>query len=73
MFLELQAYWFFSYHHIASPDFNPVEELFSYVKYYLKEHDLVLQSTPTLTPVLQAAFDSVTAQQCRGWIEHSGY
>ena len=56
-----------------SPDFNPVEELFSYVKYYLKEHDLVLQSIPTLTPVLQAAFDSVTAQQCRGWIEHSGY
>ena len=33
-----------------SPDFNPVEELFSYVK---KEHDLVLQSIPTLTPVIQ--------------------
>ena len=54
-----------------SPDLNPVEELFSYIKYYLKEHDLVLQSMTSMVPVLNAAFNSVTAQQCNGWIEHA--
>ena len=27
------------------PDFNPAEELFSYVKYYLREHDEILFSS----------------------------
>ena len=27
-----------------SPDLNPIEETFSYVKYYLKDHNEVLQS-----------------------------
>ena len=31
-----------------SPDFNPAEELFSYIKYYLKDHDIVLQSMDSL-------------------------
>ena len=26
-----------------SPDLNPAEEMFSYVKYYLKDHDEILQ------------------------------
>ena len=56
-----------------SPDLNPAEELFSYVKYFLKDHDLVLQSMRSMLPLLQAAFDSVTAEQCCGWVEHAGY
>ena len=56
-----------------SPDLNPAEELFSYIKYYLKDHDLVLQSMSSMFPVIKAAFDSVTAEQCSGWIEHAGY
>ena len=51
-----------------SPDFNPVEELFSYVKYYLKQHDEVIQALENITPILQSAFDSVTTSQCNGWI-----
>ena len=35
-----------------SPDMNPMEELFSYVKYYLKEHDKLLQSVSDPKPVL---------------------
>ncbi len=56
-----------------SPDFNPAEELFSYIKYYLKNHDEVLQAMEDPVPLIQAAFDSVTADKCVGWIKHSGY
>lgn len=56
-----------------SPDLNPAEELFSFVKYYLKEHDDVLQAVSDPKPVIRAAFNSVTSQDCLGWIHHSGY
>ncbi len=56
-----------------SPDFNPAEEMFSYIKYYLKNHDEVLQSMPDPIPLLEAAFNSVTKDKCSGWIKHAGY
>ena len=56
-----------------SPDLNPMEELFSYIKYYLKEHDELLQSVPDPKPLIKSAFQSVTANDCNGWIRHSGY
>ena len=54
-------------------DYNPIEELFSYVKYYLKEHDEVAQALGDIKPFLRSAFDNVTHTQCNGWITHSGY
>ena len=56
-----------------SPDLNPIEEAFSYIKYYLKDHDELLQVVTQPTAIIQAAFDSITAKQCKGWIKHSGY
>ena len=56
-----------------SPDYNPIEELFSCVKYYLKEHDEVLQAMDNPDPIIQSAFESITPKQCTGWISHSGY
>lgn len=56
-----------------SPDLNPIEELFSYVKYYLKRHDELLQAITDPTPIIQAAFDNVFPDQCAAWITHSGY
>ena len=56
-----------------SPDLNPIEEAFSYIKYYLKNHDELLQVVTNHTDIIQAAFVSITAQQCKGWIKHSGY
>ena len=56
-----------------SPDMNPIEELFSYFKYYLKDHDTVLQAMQDPLPLLKAGLDSVTAQQCCAWIRHAGY
>jgi transposase len=56
-----------------SPDYNPIEELFSCVKYYLKDHDEILQAMNDPIPLIQAAFDSITKDKCMGWIRHSGY
>lgn len=56
-----------------SPDLNPAEELFSQVKYYLKEHDEILQSVSDPKQIIRAAFNSVQSEDCLGWIHHSGY
>ena len=56
-----------------SPDLNPAEEAFSYVKSYLRKHDVMLQSGAPLPTVVQAAFNSITEDQCNSWITDSGY
>lgn len=56
-----------------SPDLNPIEEAFSYVKNYLRKHDELLQVITDPTDVIQAALDSITPNHCKGWIDHSGY
>ena len=58
-----------------SPDYNPAEELFSYIKYYLKDHEDLFQntSTSTLKDILNAAFQSVTADFCKAYIKDCGY
>ena len=56
-----------------SPDLNPIEETFSYIKYYLKDHDQELQSVTDPTCIVQAAFDSVTEELCTSWVTHCGY
>lgn len=43
-----------------SPDLNPIEEAFNYIKKYLRKHDDVLQAVNNPTDVMQAAFDSIT-------------
>ena len=56
-----------------SPDFNPVENAFSKVKYYLKEHDEILQVVIDPIPIIEAAFDSISPEDCIGWSRHCGY
>ena len=56
-----------------SPDYNPCEELFSYAKYYLKDHDQILQCTDKPEEILKSAFDNVPESQSNNWITHSGY
>lgn len=56
-----------------SPDFNPCEEMFSYVKYYLKDHDEILQCVDEPEEILKSAFVGVTESQSNNWITHSGY
>ena len=56
-----------------SPDYNPIEETFSYVKYYLKRHDTLLQQLNDKTPLIRAAFDSITPDLAKAWIIDCGY
>ncbi len=56
-----------------SPDYNPIEEAFSFVEYYLKDYDEILQAVGDPFSIVRAAFDSIPISQCKGWIGHSGY
>ena len=51
-----------------SPDLNPIEEAFGYIKGYLKEHEELIDAFPNPIPIVQSAFDSVTEQQALGWV-----
>ena len=54
-----------------SPDLNPIEELFSKIKAYLRANEHTIHED--LESLLLMAFTSVTAQDCEGWIRHAGY
>ena len=56
-----------------SPDYNPIEELFSKVKKVIKwyENDLY-NNEMDLQAIIQAAFCHVTPEDCCGWIASSG-
>lgn len=56
-----------------SPDFNTIEFAFSHVKSYLSQHDELLQAISDPTPVISAAFESITSQHCKRWISNCGY
>lgn len=56
-----------------SPDYNPIEESFSYVKSYLRKHDEVLQAVPDPTCIIKAAFNSITSDHLMSWVSHAGY
>ena len=49
-----------------SPDLNPIELTFSYIKEYLKNIMHTIQFH-------HIAFDSITAAMCNAWIIHCGY
>jgi transposase len=62
-----------------SPNYNPIEECFSFVKAYIRRHghtfrDFV-ESSDKAAPFqfLYEALDKVTAEASRGWFHNSGY
>ena len=56
-----------------SPDFNPIELTFSYLKRYLQEHEQVIQAANNITDIIKSAFDSITVDYCTKWISKCGY
>ena len=56
-----------------SPDLTPIELLFSKVKYYLKQHTNIIHAIPDPGPVITAAFNSITSDDCRAWAKHCDY
>ena len=54
-----------------SPDFTPIEQMFSKIKNFVREHETVFEAATN--KVLSATFDSVTEQDCFGWYKDCGY
>ena len=56
-----------------SPDLNPVEEVFSKIKYIMKQNDKLFQICTAPRVLLLEAFSLVTQNDCVGYIHDSGY
>lgn len=56
-----------------SPDLMPLEEVFSKVKYFLKEHDNEYLCTSQPQLVVKLAFCTITEENCLGYIKNAGY
>lgn len=56
-----------------SPDLMPLEEVFSKVKYALRENDNEYLSTSNPQTMVKMAFCTVTQTDCMGYITHAGY
>jgi transposase len=54
-----------------SPDFNPIEEAFSKLKGLLRKTEA--RTREGLIEAMGRALDAVSAQDARGFFEHSGY
>ncbi|KAI0370435.1 hypothetical protein BV20DRAFT_944180, partial [Pilatotrama ljubarskyi] len=57
-----------------SPDYNPIEEAFSCVKYHFRRHGLMWdeEDRPELG-IMEGCVAAVTPEKARGWYAHSGY
>ena len=54
-----------------SPDYNPIEELFSKVKTRLKSLDKEMPSITDLETLLLSSFTCITEEECNAWISDS--
>jgi len=55
-----------------SPDYNPIELLFSKVKYKIKSMEAEMQAINDLETIVLAAFATVTPADCESWINSIG-
>ena len=56
-----------------SPDYNPIEELFSKLKVTIKHYEENLDMNEMdLQDIVLAVFSAITAEDCRSWISHAG-
>ena len=62
-----------------SPNYNPIEECFSFVKAFVRQHGQSFRHIVELGDpaepfeFLYAALDEVTAEVTKGWFQHCGY
>ena len=56
-----------------SPDLNPIEEVFSKVKQYLKANDTLYLATQSPRSFIIHAFHTVTQEDYINYIRHAGY
>ena len=65
---------------LYSPKFNPIEEVFSYIKAWIHHHQdevlIEMDRHPGLCPykvLWQAVFTAVTVDKVYGWVCNCGY
>lgn len=58
-----------------SPDLDPIEEAFSKVKHFLRSNDPIFQvcDDSDIIDIILQGFATITADDCYGWMKHSGY
>lgn len=56
-----------------SPDYNPIEELFSKVKGWIRANDVVFQSSNEPELIIHEAFLQITQDDCYGYFKHGEY
>jgi transposase len=62
-----------------SPDYNPIEECFSFIKAYIRRNGHTFRDLAESKDrvgsfqFLYQALDMVTAEASKGWFHHSGY
>ena len=56
-----------------SPDLNPIEEVFSKIKAFLKENESAYQATSKSRILVAYAFASVSFEDCIKYIRHAHY
>jgi transposase len=54
-----------------SPDFNPIEKMWSKIKAHLRK--IKARSPPTLLRAISSALHTITASDAEGWFNHCGY
>lgn len=56
-----------------SPDLNPIEEVFSAVKYYLRRQEARAIDDETRHQLINEALAAISREDIEGWFSHSGY
>ena len=56
-----------------SPDFNPLEEVFSKVKGRIRQNNIVFQATDYSEATIIESFYHVTSEDCNGYFRHARY
>lgn len=56
-----------------SPDFNPIELVFSEVKQFLHTHTLLFETSLSVNSIILMAFNSISEENCHAYIQHAGY
>ena len=56
-----------------SRDLNPIEEVFSKVKAYLRNNEIGYQCTTSPRIIIAEAFSSITSKDCVNYFKHAWY
>jgi len=56
-----------------SPDFNPIEETFSFIKGWLRRHETEYTDASQLPWLIHGAIGEVTTEMALGWFSDCGY